>query len=134
MKNKLSLMAMLLFVGLFTIPQDAFSQFNRNAAIWFPSESADYNEAFKRAFLDIEAYISSTGATEITTSWIIDNEGNLTHTVFGVAVTSAAQDTMGQMIAWYVNLAATCSTCSADYKLGLEDGATTWYGMPLVWN
>ena len=133
MKTKFKLIIGLLFMSSFLAPVEGFSQsFNKAATIWWPLESSDYNEAFKRAFLDIESFISSTGATEIGSGWTINSENEVV-LVVTVVVTAAAQEDMYEMIGWYNNLAATCTTCSADYKRGLEDGANTWYSMPLTW-
>lgn len=133
MKTKLKFIFTLIFAVSMVLPTESFSQsFDKNSTIWWPSESSDYNEAFKRAFLDVEAFISSTGATEIGSGWTINSENEVV-LVVTVYVTAAAQDDMNEMIAWYNNLAATCTTCSADYKRGLEDGANTWSSLPLTW-
>ncbi len=138
MKKKLKLIVAMLIISSACFSTSVKAQghpingsFDKDQAIWWPLESADYNEAFKRAFLDIEAFITSAGATEIGNAWVLkDGKIILKETV---TVTGAAQDSMWQMIAWYNNLSVNAPGYSEDYRRGLVDGSTTWGSMPLTW-
>ena len=134
MKTKFKLLIALLLVGTLALPQEGFSQsFNKNSLTWYPWESADYNEAFRRAFLDLEAFVES--GVVIGNKWTI---ANISFPYKGDAVWTETVSIPGphledtyEMIQWYIDLAnAPNSSYSAEYKRGLEDGATAFSSLP----